>query len=181
MLNLKEQTKIHDDIWQEWSGDLTKERKDARINWVLDKMSKRRVTTVLDTACGPGWYTQVLSNAGYEVLGTDISSVAINMARKAFPDIKFQVLAIEETLQLKPFDAIVCLGASDTVINEKEAIDIIAQRGIWGYFSFQDYMDHPAHLRKANLKSIGELLNDYDVTYIEKIPDFWMAEVKFIP
>lgn len=52
--------------------------------------SKQELNNILDIGCGTGIYTKFLSHLGYNVLGIDYSSVAIEKAKIKFPDCCFE-------------------------------------------------------------------------------------------
>lgn len=54
---------------------------------------------VLDAGCGPGRDTDLLSKKGFKVIGLDLSSGLIKIARKTFPNLEF----IEDNLLSIPF------------------------------------------------------------------------------
>ncbi|GGZ85880.1 class I SAM-dependent methyltransferase [Streptomyces echinoruber] len=46
---------------------------------------------VAELGCGPGWVTAHLRDLGLDVFGVDLSPVMIELARKAYPDLRFEV------------------------------------------------------------------------------------------
>ncbi|MEV8535476.1 class I SAM-dependent methyltransferase [Streptomyces sp. NPDC051211] len=46
---------------------------------------------VAELGCGPGWVTAHLRDLGLEVFGIDLSPVMIDLAREAYPDLRFEV------------------------------------------------------------------------------------------
>lgn len=46
-------------------------------------------STVLDAGCGPGTYTNLLTEMGFDVTGIDVSPSMLEIARRAFPKCKF--------------------------------------------------------------------------------------------
>ncbi len=46
---------------------------------------------VAELGCGPGWVTAHLRDLGLEVFGVDLSPVMIQLAREAYPDLRFEV------------------------------------------------------------------------------------------
>ena len=51
------------------------------INWILKYAGKKKLN-ILDLGCGPGLYTQILSEKGHNVTGVDFSEYSIQYARK---------------------------------------------------------------------------------------------------
>ncbi|MFB7912505.1 class I SAM-dependent DNA methyltransferase [Streptomyces sp. NPDC056061] len=47
--------------------------------------------TVAELGCGPGYLTAHLRDLGLDVFGVDLSPVMIDLAREAYPDLRFEV------------------------------------------------------------------------------------------
>jgi 2-polyprenyl-3-methyl-5-hydroxy-6-metoxy-1,4-benzoquinol methylase len=73
-----------------------------------EKQGKLRV---LDIGCGNGYLAGCFHQQGHYAVGIDLSEQGIAMARKTYPDARFEVLGATEhvldDLQEKPFDVIV--------------------------------------------------------------------------
>lgn len=176
-MQIKEKIKLENKEWRKWSGKMDDEDRNKRLIWAMNKMKKRNIHTVLDAGCGLGWHTKILDKV-YKTIGIDISDVAIEKAIEAYPNSTFKLVSIEKIRD--NYDAIVCLSVFQSVMNEKEALDVISKHSKWGYFSFQNYVDHKLHLRSYDLKKVKKLLKGYgDILNIEEIPDFIMVEIKF--
>ncbi|MBI3653561.1 MAG: class I SAM-dependent methyltransferase [Acidobacteria bacterium] len=52
---------------------------------------------VVDLGCGSGWWAKALTDAGYEVLGIDISAAMIRLARQRAPQAEFRVASLLQT------------------------------------------------------------------------------------
>jgi 2-polyprenyl-3-methyl-5-hydroxy-6-metoxy-1,4-benzoquinol methylase len=61
--------------------------------------------TVLDLGCGNGSLSHKLSKLGFEVYGVDRSDSGIQIAREAFPQVRFSLGDVEEDLSPDPFQA----------------------------------------------------------------------------
>ncbi|MEU4226638.1 class I SAM-dependent methyltransferase [Nonomuraea sp. NPDC026600] len=46
---------------------------------------------VAELGCGPGWVTAHLRDLGLDAFGVDLSPVMIDLARQAYPDLRFEV------------------------------------------------------------------------------------------
>jgi SAM-dependent methyltransferase len=83
---------------------------------------------ILDIACGPGNITKYLIDRkpDYEVLGIDLSSNMLTLARNNNPTAKFQLMDCREidTIEQK-FDGIIC-GFCLPYLTREEAIQLIA-------------------------------------------------------
>ena len=78
--------------------------------------NKKKIKTILDLGCGPGFYCNVLEEMGYEVTGADYSETTIDLARKRYPKIKFLVEdGYNMNLGDKSFDLVISIGALQCV------------------------------------------------------------------
>jgi SAM-dependent methyltransferase len=64
---------------------------------------------VVDLGCGSGLLAEAVSDAGFEVLGIDLSPVMIAMARRRLPEIRFRCESLL-TAELPPCVAVVAVG-----------------------------------------------------------------------
>lgn len=64
---------------------------------------------VVDLGCGSGLWARALADAGYDVLGIDISNAMIDIARRRVPQGEFQVASLLKA-KLPPCDAVTSLG-----------------------------------------------------------------------
>ncbi|MEB3182416.1 MAG: methyltransferase domain-containing protein [Nostocaceae cyanobacterium] len=64
---------------------------------------------VIDLGCGSGIWAKALTDAGYDVLGIDISEAMIDLARKKAPLAKFQTASFLR-VELPQCDAVTSLG-----------------------------------------------------------------------
>jgi SAM-dependent methyltransferase len=64
---------------------------------------------VVDLGCGTGILAEAVSNAGYDVLGVDLSPVMIEMARRRVPEGRFRCESLL-TAELPPSIAVVAVG-----------------------------------------------------------------------
>jgi SAM-dependent methyltransferase len=87
---------------------------------------------VLECGCGTGWFSYLLAKSGYEVVGADVSSHAIELAREnpmffdsASPD--FVVMDWEELDYDCEFDAVIFFDALHHSLDEQAAINAAYQ------------------------------------------------------
>lgn len=59
-------------------------------------------TRVLDVGCGNGYTASVFSDLGCEVVGIDLSDSGIEVARRQFPKVRFELLAADDQTLLFP-------------------------------------------------------------------------------
>ena len=64
---------------------------------------------VVDLGCGTGILAEAVANAGYDVLGVDLSPVMIEMARRRVPEGRFRCESLL-TAELPPSIAVVAVG-----------------------------------------------------------------------
>ena len=81
------------------------------VPYVLKRLRRRCESgaRVVEIGCGSGGLTQSLAEAGYEVLGVDVSPSMIRLARRKVPTADFRV-ASWYNFALPPCDAIVAVG-----------------------------------------------------------------------
>ncbi len=103
-------------IFEDWNASI--ERQAASVSQLLLKFGVEANQSILDCACGIGTQSLGLANRGFKVTGCDISSAAIERARKEASqrelDIRFlaadmrDLSALGDTL----FDAAICMDNS---------------------------------------------------------------------
>jgi SAM-dependent methyltransferase len=77
---------------------------------------------VLDAPCGPGRIAGRLAARGCAVVGIDDSELMLDLARDAFPDVRFERVDLRELSYQAEFDAVVnwftSFGYFDPAIND---------------------------------------------------------------
>ena len=63
----------------------------AMIGLFADLVAGHTVTEVADIGCGPGHITAFLAGRGASVVGIDLSPAMIDLARRAHPDLRFEL------------------------------------------------------------------------------------------
>jgi SAM-dependent methyltransferase len=78
---------------------------------LLELLHRNRIRagTIVDLGCGSGIWARHLTDAGYQVVGVDISAAMIDLARKRAPDAGFQVGSVHQ-FAFPPCHAITALG-----------------------------------------------------------------------
>ncbi|MFT6924074.1 MAG: putative TPR repeat methyltransferase [Crocinitomicaceae bacterium] len=82
---------------------------------------------ILELACGPGNITKFLLNIrpDFKILGTDLSSNMIELAKVNNPSAEFKIMDSRETFLLKKsFDAVIC-GFLLPYLSKEESIQLI--------------------------------------------------------
>ncbi|NJK68490.1 MAG: class I SAM-dependent methyltransferase [Microcoleus sp. CSU_2_2] len=94
------------------------------------KQHQIRAGLIVDLGCGSGLSAAILHQAGYQVLGIDISEAMIAIAQTRVPTVEFRVASLF-TAEIPPCAAIISIGeclsyAFDT--NSDAALDSLFQR-----------------------------------------------------
>ncbi len=79
---------------------------------ILADLERRGVKTVLDLGCGNGILTNRLAQAGYDVIGVDVSVSGIEMARRNYPGVTFELGDLNQPMPDEltgRFDAVVAV------------------------------------------------------------------------
>jgi len=78
---------------------------------LLDALKNKgvRTGTVVDLGCGSGILSQAVSDAGYDVLGVDLSSAMLDLARQRAPRAEFRQGSVLDT-ELPPCVAVTAVG-----------------------------------------------------------------------
>lgn len=88
------------DYW--WKEDRHWEGHDFKWKWPkIKEILPPKNSTILDFGCGEGRYIEEFLKVNpYKIIGTDISSYAINRAKKNFPKGKFHVVSGDDRVPL---------------------------------------------------------------------------------
>jgi SAM-dependent methyltransferase len=100
----------------------------AFFNWVLDLAAPAKGAEMLDVACGDGAFLSVAIERGVTGSGTDLSPVAIEVARKSVPGGAFRVADAEALpYDESSFDVVTCLGSLEHFPNPGKGAEEIAR------------------------------------------------------
>ncbi len=105
-------------------GDDTYQAKIILPN-LLRILEVKRGEEVLDVGCGQGYFARALAQAGAKVLGVDVGTELIKIAKdQSGPNEKYLVLSAEKLSGLtdKRFDAVICVLALQNIKNLQPAI-----------------------------------------------------------
>jgi SAM-dependent methyltransferase len=89
---------------------------------LVELLKQANARRVLDIGCGAGPLTRALIDAGFDVIGIDISPEMIALARLVAPEAEFHVGSIYE-FELPACDAIVALGEPLTYHDDPSTAD----------------------------------------------------------
>lgn len=116
------------DVMTDWPQRLAHE-----MPFLLKVLDEYGARSVLDVACGTGWYAITLAQKGYRVVGCDASPEMIARARanadQEGVNVSFVVVSFNELKKLKDkFDAVLCLGNSlPHLLTQKELKEALRQ------------------------------------------------------
>lgn len=73
-----------------WKSSQSEEHHQYTIPAVLSLLPKEKPLNILDVGCGNGYLANFLSNAGHRVIGIDAAKDGIDIAKRAYPHLKFE-------------------------------------------------------------------------------------------
>lgn len=94
-----------------WNYDRDKEVK--RLSVLIEGAGLKPPATLIEIACGQGFHTNLLHEMGFKVVGSDLSTVGIENAKKAYPHIEFfqgNSMDMPARLGKEVFDGLVVRG-----------------------------------------------------------------------
>lgn len=74
--------------------------------------------TILSAACGAGRLDGMLLEAGHNVVGIDQSARMLELAKKHFPEVEYQKMALQEMNFREMFDGVICMDAMEHICPE---------------------------------------------------------------
>lgn len=82
----------------------------APVYWAVREYlrAKPKSVRILELGCGMGYLTYAVAKAGYNIVGVDISHVAIERARRKYGDLYRQGDILDASLDLGSFDIVIC-------------------------------------------------------------------------
>lgn len=99
-----------------WRRAVPPEATTAEVDFIETRLGLRPRSRVIDVPCGSGRHTLALAARGHDVVGVDISTEAIDHARRAAAgaglDVELVVAEMREIPRGGSFDAAVCMGNS---------------------------------------------------------------------
>ncbi|MGP8296663.1 class I SAM-dependent methyltransferase [Streptomyces inhibens] len=125
---------------------------------VLAAFSELALTTdagpVAELGCGPGRVTAYLRDLGLEVFGVDLSPVMIDLAREAYPDLRFEVGSMD-ALDLAD-------GRLNGIVSWYSVIHTPPQNMPSYFAEFRRVLAPGGHLLIAFFESEGEPVTAFD-------------------
>ncbi len=102
-----------------------------QLEFIKDLLTRHGGKRILDLGCGPGLYTQLLAQAGYDCTGVDFSPASIRYAReaaeKASLSIDYVLADVREYIPAEGFDLVMMLFGEFNVFKEADAGRLLAQ------------------------------------------------------
>lgn len=86
---------------------------------ILDRYHIEPRLRILDAGCGKGWLSTQLAAQGHEVVGIDASAVAVEIARKRQPSVRFVITTLEAFRDWRRFDAVVCMDVLFHILDDE--------------------------------------------------------------
>jgi SAM-dependent methyltransferase len=125
----------HDEIWRSVPASRPLDR--VALGWALESIAPLDRPRVLDLGCGDGGPAAELAKRGARVTGADPSTVALERARRAHPELELVETRPDGRLPFddSSFEAVVCLHVlehvADTQLLLSEVRRVLAPRGIF--------------------------------------------------
>jgi SAM-dependent methyltransferase len=80
--------------------------------------------SLLDVGCGPGFLIKEIYNSfqNVELVGTDISPIALRIAKQRIPDARFELLDISTGSIDQKFDLVTCMDVIEHIEDDNQAL-----------------------------------------------------------
>jgi 2-polyprenyl-3-methyl-5-hydroxy-6-metoxy-1,4-benzoquinol methylase len=184
--------KYYEKYWQRNDAPPTQDPlSKKRLEIFLKEIKKYPgIKKILDVGCGDGRISKALKEAGFNVVGLDISRTAIEKAKQNFRGIDFLVASPEEKLPFEDenFDSVYCTEVIehlyDTAVALKEITRVLKKEGLLfistpyhGFlknllitiFGFEKHFDPlGSHIRFFTKDALVKLLEE-EGFFVEKI------------
>jgi len=140
-----------------WRRAVPPDATSAEVRFIETHLDLKPRSRVLDVPCGSGRHSLALAGCGHDVVGVDISTEAVDHARRAAADAGIDVELVVAEMRDIPgdgsFDAAVCMGNS------------------FGYLDLDGVGEFVAALAAA-LRPGGGLVVDYSAAAESVLPGF---------
>jgi len=121
---VKKGTKVYDDFYAEIYDDLVFNvvKNDFEIGSIIKNTEPTSKSIILDIGSGTGHHVKGFSEAGYKTQGIDISPDMVEMAKKNYPTMNYQVVDALKPMSFTPnsFTHITCLYFTIYYIENKK-------------------------------------------------------------
>ena len=142
---------------------------------VLKVLAQPRGATILDFGCGTAWSSAIMAGLGYDVIASDVSSHALEIGRKGYPDQRIRFLLFDGRhidLPDASVDAVTCLSALHHVPNVHVVLSEIARvLKPWGVAGFSEPGPHHSlsPQSQSEMRQFTVIENDIDIDDIWRI------------
>jgi SAM-dependent methyltransferase len=140
-----------------WRRVVPPQATESEVDFIENRLGLKPPSRVVDVPCGSGRHTLTLAARGHDVVGVDISTEAVDHARRAAADAGLDVELVVAEMRDIPrdgsFDAAVCMGNS------------------FGYLDLDGLREFVAALAAA-VRSGGGLVVDFSAAAESVLPGF---------
>ncbi len=144
---MQTQSAWYDELWRTDWGDMQcvgPVHRHIRRDLLRIVSNLEGCRTILDVGCGSGENLRALASLGrYELTGLDISSQALEHARRAVPTARFHRLDIEKESLPERFDLVISIQAIEHLVDDLAALRHIASMA--SRYLFISTMSGPMH------------------------------------
>jgi len=109
--------KLYDEIYPK----IFSYKRDAGL---VNKICKKfKLKKILEVGCGTGHLAKLIKESGYDIIGTDLYTEMLTLARKNAPNVKFLKQDMRDLKLKQRFDAVICFGKSFTYMTTNEEVE----------------------------------------------------------
>lgn len=125
---------------------------DARVRWIMDRLSLDAGKRLLDLGCGPGLYARRFAEKGLQVTGVDLSQNSLNYAREQDPHSTYICQDYRTLDDLGQFDVVTLIAGDLCVLSDSDRDQLLRfihqSLSPGGYFVFDvtTYTHHAPRL-----------------------------------
>jgi len=156
------------DPWEQTTRENYRSEKIIAI-YLLKRIGAKKV---IELGCGLGCYTQMIKNAGFAVLGIDISPTAINKAKQKHPNCTFQVSDILDFniyREYKP-DAIIMAEITWYILDQLDAFINFLRTEMPDVYLIHLLTTYPQGVQKYGVDkftNLEEMMSYFNMNYNE--------------
>lgn len=111
----------YEQLWERLPEDLATPEWAIRSRWLQAHLRARE--RVLDLGCGDGRFTELIAQAGAEVVGVEVAEAALARARRRAPTLDFRLAPIDGALPLPDNDV--------QLVWASEVIEHVSDTAVW--------------------------------------------------
>lgn len=161
---------MYKDFQDPWEQSLC-ERGRTEKNIAIFLLERIKAKRVLELGCGLGYYTNEIQRHGFDVLGVDVSPIAIRKAKARFPKCRFQAGDILDRAiyaKYKP-DAIIMAEISWYVLEKLDSFKRFLRENpsLYVIHLLNTYPKGVQKHGKEFFSNLPEILDFYRMNYLE--------------